>query len=96
MQRLGLELLARPARRRRKGSSRDAFGRWFRERRRERSAEGAIKYFLLGAFSTAFLLYGIALVYGATGATNLHLHGFAVAPTVPPDRRHYADAQILP
>jgi len=39
-------------------------------RRRERSAEGAIKYFLLGAFSTAFLLYGIALVYGATGSTN--------------------------
>jgi NADH-quinone oxidoreductase subunit N len=39
-------------------------------RRQERSAEGAIKYFLLGAFSTAFLLYGIALVYGATGATN--------------------------
>ncbi|HKR08803.1 MAG TPA: NADH-quinone oxidoreductase subunit N, partial [Gemmatimonadaceae bacterium] len=39
-------------------------------RRHERSAEGAIKYFLLGAFSTAFLLYGIALVYGATGATN--------------------------
>jgi NADH-quinone oxidoreductase subunit N len=39
-------------------------------RRRERSAEGAIKYFLLGAFSTAFLLYGIALVYGATASTN--------------------------
>jgi NADH-quinone oxidoreductase subunit N len=39
-------------------------------RRRERSAEGAIKYFLLGAFSTAFLLYGIALVYGATATTN--------------------------
>ena len=39
-------------------------------RRRERSAEGAIKYFLLGAFSTAFLLYGIALVYGATAETN--------------------------
>jgi NADH-quinone oxidoreductase subunit N len=39
-------------------------------RRQERSAEGAIKYFLLGAFSTAFLLYGIALVYGATGETN--------------------------
>ena len=31
---------------------------------------GALKYFLLGAFSTAFLLYGIALVYGATGATE--------------------------
>jgi NADH-quinone oxidoreductase subunit N len=39
-------------------------------RRTERSAEGAIKYFLLGAFSSAFLLYGIALVYGATGETN--------------------------
>ena len=40
-------------------------------RRSERSAEGALKYFLLGAFSTAFLLYGIALVYGATGTTNI-------------------------
>lgn len=39
-------------------------------RRSERSAEGALKYFLLGAFSTGFLLYGIALVYGATGATS--------------------------
>jgi len=44
-------------------------------RRSEKSAEGAIKYFLLGAFSTAFLLYGIALVYGATGTTNLALIG---------------------
>jgi NADH-quinone oxidoreductase subunit N len=42
-------------------------------RRSERSAEGALKYFLLGAFSTAFLLYGIALVYGATGTTSLTL-----------------------
>ncbi len=33
-------------------------------------AEAALKYFLLGAFSTGFLLYGIALIYGATGATN--------------------------
>jgi NADH-quinone oxidoreductase subunit N len=41
-------------------------------RRSERSAEGALKYFLLGAFSTAFLLYGIALIYGATGTTSLH------------------------
>ena len=37
----------------------------------ERAAEGALKYFLLGAFSSAFLLYGIALMYGATGTTNL-------------------------
>ena len=41
------------------------------DRRSARSAEGALKYFLLGAFSTAFLLYGIALVYGASGTTNL-------------------------
>src|SRR5687767_618100 len=40
------------------------------DRRSGRAAEGALKYFLLGAFSTGFLLYGIALVYGATGATN--------------------------
>ncbi|MCB0976312.1 MAG: NADH-quinone oxidoreductase subunit N [Acidimicrobiales bacterium] len=39
--------------------------------RRARSGEAAIKYFVLGAFSSAFLLYGIALVYGATGSTNL-------------------------
>ena len=30
-----------------------------------------MKYFVLGAFSSAFLLYGIALTYGATGSTNL-------------------------
>lgn len=36
-----------------------------------RSAEGALKYFLLGAFSTGFLLYGIALIYGATGTTAI-------------------------
>lgn len=44
-------------------------------RRSARSAEGALKYFLLGAFSTGFLLYGIALIYGATGATNLTVIG---------------------
>ena len=37
-----------------------------------KSNESSLKYFLLGAFSTAFLLYGIALAYGATGSTNLH------------------------
>lgn len=36
-----------------------------------RSGESALKYFLLGAFSTGFLLYGIALIYGAAGSTNL-------------------------
>jgi NADH-quinone oxidoreductase subunit N len=35
------------------------------------SNEAALKYFLLGAFSSSVLLYGIALVFGATGTTNL-------------------------
>ncbi len=35
------------------------------------SNEAALKYFLLGAFATGFLLYGIALIYGSTGTTNL-------------------------
>jgi NADH-quinone oxidoreductase subunit N len=47
-------------------------------RRSSRSAEAALKYFLLGAFSTGFLLYGIALVYGATGTTNLAVIGSKV------------------
>ena len=38
---------------------------------RMRSQEAAMKYFIMGAFSSAFLLYGVALVYGATGSTNL-------------------------
>jgi len=36
------------------------------------SNESALKYFLLGSFATGFLLYGMALLYGATGTTNLH------------------------
>jgi len=36
-----------------------------------RSVEAALKYFLLGAFATGFLLYGIALIYGATGSLYL-------------------------
>ncbi len=36
-----------------------------------KSNEAALKYFLLGAFATGFLLYGMALMYGATGTTNL-------------------------
>ena len=41
------------------------------KRRSPQSAEAALKYFLLGAFASGFLLYGIALLYGATGTTNL-------------------------
>jgi NADH-quinone oxidoreductase subunit N len=40
-------------------------------RERLESEEAALKYFLLGAFASAFLLYGIALMYGATGTTRL-------------------------
>jgi len=36
-----------------------------------RSNESAMKYFILGSFASAFLLYGMALVYGATGSTNI-------------------------
>lgn len=36
-----------------------------------RGPEAAIKYFLLGSFATAFLLYGIALIFGATGSTSV-------------------------
>jgi NADH-quinone oxidoreductase subunit N len=48
------------------------------DRRSARSAEAALKYFLLGAFASGFLLYGIALIYGATGTTNLTLVGVQV------------------
>ncbi|MGB5154011.1 MAG: NADH-quinone oxidoreductase subunit N [Candidatus Sulfotelmatobacter sp.] len=35
------------------------------------SAEASLKYFLLGSFATAFFLYGVALMFGATGSTNI-------------------------
>ena len=49
------------------------------------SGEAAIKYFLMGAFVSAFVLYGIALVYGATGTTHFAEIGPALAgqPDVP-------------
>lgn len=39
--------------------------------RRAQSQEAGLKYFVLGAFSSAFFLYGIALIYGGTGSTSL-------------------------
>lgn len=39
--------------------------------RRATSQEAGVKYFVLGAFASAFFLYGIALIYGGTGTTNL-------------------------
>jgi NADH-quinone oxidoreductase subunit N len=43
------------------------------------AVEGAMKYFLLGAFSSAFFLYGIAMAYGATGSTKLSAVSKALA-----------------
>ncbi len=51
------------------------------DRTRRASAEAALKYFLIGAFATGFLLYGIALIYGATGQFNLALIGAHFAAT---------------
>ena len=44
-----------------------------------RNNESALKYFLLGSFATAFLLYGVAWIYGLTGSTNLSLIRQALA-----------------
>jgi len=48
-------------------------------RTRAAGNESAMKYFLLGAFASSFFLYGIALLYGATGTTNLGRVGAALA-----------------
>jgi NADH-quinone oxidoreductase subunit N len=49
------------------------------------ATEGALKYFLMGAFVSAFILYGIALVFGATGSTRLTEIGQVLggSPSVP-------------
>ena len=54
------------------------------DRRNLASSEAALKYFLIGAFASGFLLYGIALVYGATGNTNLQLIGAQLAGPATP------------
>jgi NADH-quinone oxidoreductase subunit N len=51
--------------------------------RRTESQEAGMKYFILGAFSSAFFLYGIALVYGSTGSTNLTQIAGYTTPTGP-------------
>ena len=53
------------------------------DRTRRASAEAALKYFLIGSFASGFLLYGIALVYGATGQFNFTLIGAQLASTPP-------------
>jgi NADH-quinone oxidoreductase subunit N len=48
----------------------------------QRAQESGMKYFLLSSFASGFLLYGMALIYGATGATNLDaIHSFLATHT---------------
>jgi len=49
----------------------------------KRNNEAALKYFLLGSFATAFFLYGVALIYGLTGSTNLSQIRTAVPGVTP-------------
>ncbi|HTZ74640.1 MAG TPA: NADH-quinone oxidoreductase subunit N [Candidatus Aquilonibacter sp.] len=58
-----------------------------------KSNEASLKYFILGSFATAFFLYGIAMVYGATGTTRIDLiqTAFQVNPLDPK-----AGGSILP
>jgi len=54
-------------------------------RREAASSEASLKYFLLGSFATAFFLYGVALMFGATGSTNIDKISPALEQsTVPP------------
>src|ERR1019366_4106188 len=46
--------------------------------------EAAIKYFLLGSFATGFLLYGVAMIFGATGTTQI----YEIARLVPTAQNH--------
>lgn len=50
------------------------------ERRNAKSNEGAMKYFVFGAFSSALMVYGISLYFGATGTTKLLSAGAAASP----------------
>jgi NADH-quinone oxidoreductase subunit N len=59
------------------------------DRRSPAGAEAALKYFLLGAFASAFFLYGIALLYGATGSTKIPMIAAQLGPL------HLADHPML-
>jgi len=54
-------------------------------RRAAISSESSVKYFLLGSFATAFFLYGVALMFGATGSTSIAVVStrLQAEPTVP-------------
>ncbi|MHB1022975.1 MAG: NADH-quinone oxidoreductase subunit N [Acidobacteriaceae bacterium] len=59
------------------------------------SSESALKYFLLGSFATAFFLYGVALIFGATGTTSISGIATALSTTTTPVLAYTALAMIL-
>ncbi|MEU9818770.1 NADH-quinone oxidoreductase subunit NuoN [Pseudonocardia alni] len=64
-------------------------------RRRLLSQESAVKYFLLGAFGSAFFLYGIALLYGYAGSVRLSAISQAAAGTLASDTLLFAGLALL-
>jgi NADH-quinone oxidoreductase subunit N len=64
-------------------------------RRRLISQEAALKYFILGAFSSAFLLFGSALLYGFSGSLDLAAIGASLSGTVERDPLLYAGAALM-
>jgi len=59
------------------------------------ASEASLKYFLLGSFATAFFLYGIALLFGATGSTNIGVISAALPHTAMPVLGLLAIAMLL-
>jgi NADH-quinone oxidoreductase subunit N len=53
-------------------------------RKHAESAESSIKYFLLGSFATGFFLYGVALMFGATGSTQIDVIATVLKTHTPP------------
>src|ERR1044072_1566644 len=63
-------------------------------KREKKSNEAAMKYFLLGAFSSGILLYGMSLIYGMAGSTNIGEIGSKLATLMPELERATADQPI--
>jgi NADH-quinone oxidoreductase subunit N len=60
-----------------------------------RSNEAALKYFLLGSFASAFFLYGVALIFGAAGSTNLISIAAALTSVDTPSGLVYLSAALI-
>ena len=64
-------------------------------RKSAKSPESALKYFLLGSFATAFFLYGIALIFGATGTTRIDAIAAAIAGRNPSSALLYVGLAMI-